>query len=106
MPATAPIKLTKTVVNAIKKPCEGEVRFWDKEVKGFCLRVYSTGRKVYALKYRVGGVQRWFTIGEHGSPWTPDQARDEAVDILHGATKGNDAQMQKLERRRDLTVAQ
>ncbi|MDB5480680.1 MAG: Integrase [Caulobacteraceae bacterium] len=45
---------------------------------GFCLRIYppSTkapeGRRVYGVKYRVGRTQRWFRIGEHGSPWTPD----------------------------------
>jgi hypothetical protein len=26
------------------------------------------GRRVYVLKYRVNGRQRWFTIGRHGSP--------------------------------------
>ena len=30
--------------------------------------------KVYGLKTRVSGRQRWFTIGKHGAPWTPDTA--------------------------------
>ena len=34
------------------------------------------------LKFRVGGKQRWHTIGRHGSPWTPEQARKEARRIL------------------------
>ena len=100
------VRLTTSIVNAARKPSEGEVRIWDREVKGFCLRIYASGRKVYALKYRVGGTQRWYTIGEHGSPHSPEQARDEALDILRGATKGRDAQMQKLDRRKDLTVTQ
>jgi hypothetical protein len=32
----------------------------------------------YGLYYRTAeGRQRWFTIGEHGAPWTPELARDE-----------------------------
>ncbi len=27
---------------------------------------------------RIKGQQRWITIGEHGSPWAPEQARKEA----------------------------
>lgn len=100
------VRITKTVVNAVKKPAKGELRIWDKEIKGLCLRVYASGRKVYALKYRIGGTQRWYTLGEHGSPLTPEKARDDAMDILYGATKGRDAQMQKLDRRKDLTVTQ
>jgi integrase len=40
------------------------------------------------LKYRFGGTQHWFTIGKHGSPWTPDAARDKAKELLGDITKG------------------
>jgi integrase len=109
---TTRAKLTKRSVDAEPIPDAGESRVWDTELKGFCLRVYAKsrttpkGRRVYAVKYRVGRTQRWFTIGEHGSPWTPDEARDEADQVLHDATKGLDHQLAKLERRKDVTVAQ
>jgi integrase len=34
------------------------------------------------LRLRVDGRQRWYTIGKHGDPWTPDTARDEANRVL------------------------
>ncbi|MBV9995541.1 MAG: site-specific integrase [Caulobacteraceae bacterium] len=106
------VKLTKRAVDAAEIPAEGEGRVWDSELKGFCLRIYAPsrksakGRRVYAVKYRVGRAQRWYTIGEHGSPWTPDQAREAAEAVLHDAGKGIDHQAAKLERRADVTVAQ
>src|SRR5277367_2537721 len=48
---------------------------WDAEVKGFGLRVMPSGTRTYLLKYRAGARQRWFTIGQHGSPWTAEMAR-------------------------------
>lgn len=83
-------RITKAVVDATAAPSAGEVRVWDTAVKGFCLRVYASGRRTYAVKYRLGGRQRWATIGEHGAAWTPDAARGEAVDILRAASRGVD----------------
>src|SRR3546814_3271304 len=46
---------------------------WDDELKGFGVRVTSSGSKTYVFQYRMGGreakTQR-YTIGRHGSPWT------------------------------------
>lgn len=109
---TSRAKISKRTVDAAAIPGEGESRIWDTELKGFCLRVYpesrkaAKGRKVYAVKYRVGRTQRWFTIGEHGSPWTPDGAREAADTVLHDAGKGIDHQAAKLERRADATVGE
>lgn len=97
-------RLTKRVVDAAAKPATGEVRVWDDDLAGFCLRVYASGRKVYALKYRVAGRQAWMTIGEHCEALTPDQARDIAKDALHLARKGTDPTAAKKVKD-DLTVA-
>jgi integrase len=105
-------KIMKRTVDAEPIPERGESRIWDTELKGYCLRVYPVsrkspnGRKVYAVKYRIGRTQRWFTIGEHGSPWTPDTARTEADDVLSDARKGIDHQEAKLELRAALTVSE
>lgn len=64
-------KISKRSVDGAPIPAEGEARLWDTDLKGFLLRVYPSGRKVYAVKCRVGRVQRICTIGEHGSPWAP-----------------------------------
>ena len=103
--ASTKARIGKRTVDAVKTPAEGEVRLWDTELKGFFLRVYSTDRRVYALKYRTGPVQRIFTIGVHGSPWTPDQARDAAENALQRIKDGEDPSVEKKEARTALTVS-
>jgi hypothetical protein len=55
------------------------------DLKGFGLKVSPAGSKVYLVQYRLGGrearTQR-YTIGKHGSSWTPDKAREEAGRLL------------------------
>ncbi len=79
------VRITKTVVDKLEP---GEVR-WDSEVRGFGVRCQRQAKK-YVLKTRMNGRQRWFTIGEHGSPWTPDGARKEALSLLADIHKGTD----------------
>jgi len=70
-------KITNRVVDALGP---GQI-VWDAGVTGFGVRCQRAS-KVYLLKVRVNGRQRWFTIGQHGSPWTPDTARNKAKQIL------------------------
>jgi integrase len=85
------MKLSKRSIDGI---APGLKRFtvWDTELTGFGLDVTPGGAKVYVLKYKIAGRQRWLTIGRHGSPWTPDMARNEAmrlrVDIARGIDPG------------------
>ena len=98
--------ISKRSVDAVKAPAEGRSHLWDTSVKGFFLRVYPTGRRVYALKYRTGRVQRTYTIGVHGSPWTPEQARKAALDALERIRAGEDPASDKKAAREALTVAE
>jgi len=59
----------------------------DDELKGFDLRVWPSGRKVYIVKCRIKGRQRFITIGTHG-PVTAEQARIRAFEILSEAKGG------------------
>jgi integrase len=83
-------KITKRLVDAAKA---GDPILWDEEVKGFGLRVTPTGSKSYVLNYRDGrgrnATQHRITIGKHGSPWTPELARRQAL-RLRGAIAGGD----------------
>jgi len=54
---------------------------WDTTVRGFGVRRQRRD-PVYVLKYRFQGRQRFYTIGKHGAPWTPDTARSEALRLL------------------------
>lgn len=92
-------RITLRLIDATAAPREGELRIWDTDVRGFALRITPTGRKSYCLKYRYHGRQRWLTIGEHGSPWTPDTARTRAKEALYQASHGEDPQAIKIETR-------
>lgn len=104
MPAR--VKLTKRLVEAVRTSAANEERLWDSEVPGFVLRAFPNGRRSFGLKYRVGGRQRWFTIGEYGAPFTVEQARERARAILADARDGVDRQTQKEETRQAPTVAE
>ncbi|MCL7153706.1 Arm DNA-binding domain-containing protein, partial [Escherichia coli] len=66
-------KITKSSVDALVASDRAEF-LWDPELKGFGVKVEASGAKSYVLQYRLGGrgsrVRR-YTIGRHGSPWTP-----------------------------------
>jgi integrase len=62
---------------------------WDTTVRGFGVRRQRRDA-FYVLKYRVGGKQRFVTIGRHGSPWTPETARREAQRLLGAVASGAD----------------
>ncbi len=85
-------KITKRTVDAAKP---GATRYviWDSEVSGFGLRVGTSGRKVYLLKYRIGGgrkgTRREPVIGKHGD-LTPDQARQIALEWMAEVRRGGD----------------
>lgn len=100
-------RITKRTVDAVVTPTteDGEARVWDTDLKGFFLRVYPSGRRVYALKYRLGPLQRIFTIGVHGSPYTPEMARDAADAALRRVADGEDPATIKKEEREALTVS-
>lgn len=77
-------KITKRTVDAAQ-PGPKEMFVWDEDLRGFGLRITPKGSKSYVLQYRMGGresrAQR-YTIGKHGSPWTPEGARKEAERLL------------------------
>lgn len=79
--------ITKRAVDAIPLPERGKRAYlWDETLKGFGCMVTDKGSKSYLVQYRIGGrgsQTRRVTIGRHGSPWTPDTARDRAKELLH-----------------------
>jgi integrase len=62
---------------------------WDDRVIGFGARRQTKG-VFYYLRYRRNGSQVMRSIGRHGSPWTPDTARNEALRLLGGVVGGDD----------------
>lgn len=80
---------------------------WDGAVTGFCARRQNGDAVTYLVRYRTEeGRQRWHKIGQHGAPWTPDTARDEAKRILGEAAKGADPAAERRAKRKAETVNQ
>jgi integrase len=94
-------KVTKRTVDQLQS---GVV--WDGEIKGFGVRCRASGARYYVLKLRVGGRQRWITIGRHGSPWTPDTARREALKLLGLKAAGKDPASERDQQKRAVTIAE
>jgi integrase len=83
----------------------GEIS-WDAAVPGFGARRQSSA-VAYVLKFRTaGGRQRWFTIGRHGAPWTPETARAEAQRLLGEVAKGNDPSAERHATRNAISMAE
>jgi integrase len=98
------MKLTKKFVEGLD--AEAADRFyWDESPKGFGVKVTAKGKKVFVVQTRLNGRTRRATIGEFGSPWSVDQAREEALSLLSQFARGKDPVLEKKAARvRGITV--
>jgi integrase len=87
-------KITIRSVEALGAEGGKEATLRDSLLAGFEIRVRPSGAKVYGIRYRTGrgrdAPMRRYTIGKHGSPWTPDEARAEAKRLLGLVAHGKD----------------
>ena len=80
---------------------------WDPKLPGFGARRQKSEAVSYILFYRTKeSRQRWFTIGRHGAPWTPETARVEARRLLGEVADGVDPATDKQSKRKATTVAE
>lgn len=102
-------RISLSVVKAAL-PKERDYFLWDRDLKGFGVKVCSGGRKSYVCKYRYGhgrkAPTRRVTIGAHGSPWTPDAARKEASRILGLVSQGRDPARERQLSKEIFTVSE
>ena len=97
---------TRIGLREVRKLAPGDT-VWDAAVPGFGARRQKGKAVAYVLKYRTAeGRQRWFTIGRHGAPWTPDTARDEAKRLLGDVAHKADPAAEKIAMRKAATVAE
>jgi len=95
-------RITKPAVDSAAAGLK-DIFLWDDELRGFGLRTTPTGSKSYVFQYRMGGREapsRRYTIGRHGSPWTPQTARKEAERLAIMIARGVDPVEAEHERRR------
>ena len=105
----APKRISKSIVDDEPLPAKGcRTMIWDSDIKGFGVRITPAGVKTYLLRYRMGerGTPiRTLTIGQHGSPWTPEQARKRAAELLLQVRSGRDLVAER-EREAERTLAE
>ena len=98
--------ITKRLVDALR-PGRGEYFVWDRDLKGFALRVQLSGEKSYVVKYRSGSGRgaptRRVTLGPVGT-LTPDEARRLAKTTLGSVAHGLDPAALKAPERRAWTL--
>lgn len=95
------LKLTKTNIDRVAKPgSKADVLYWDRDTKGFGLRVTPTGLSKFIAQGRVRGTTKdvRVTIGTYGA-WTVDEARRRADEYRHQFEQGIDPREVERERR-------
>ena len=98
-------RVTKRSVDELT-PTDRQSFLWDGELRGFGVKVSPAGIKSYVYQYRMGGREsstRRYSIGKHGSPWTPATARKEAERVAILIAQGIDPNAANAERRRQAT---
>ena len=83
-------KLTKRVVDALKPLRVRDIFVWDRELRGFGVRVKPSGVKSYLVQFRdADGRTRRLVLGQHGV-LTPETARALARERLYEVLRGAD----------------
>src|SRR5215213_3799011 len=89
--------LTKRTIDATKPDGSGDRFVWDDEVKGFGLRMRSSGHKSFVFQFRIGGrggSSHRLTIGDYGAV-TPDQARRQAKHLAGAVAQGRNPAIER-----------
>ncbi len=91
-------RLTKTIVDVLE-PNAKDLVVWDRDLKGFAVKVTPTGKKIYFAFYRTqSGQQRKPSIGLHGK-LTTEEARQIARKWIAAAVSGQDISGDRQENR-------
>ena len=69
------------------RPQNKDIIIWDRDLPGFGVRVYPSGRKVYVVQARARGAPRRMTLGVHGE-LTAERARRRAAFVLQRIKAG------------------
>ena len=86
MPRRSTIRLTKRCVDALRV-ADHDTVFWDRDLAGFGVRVYRTGRKVYVVQTRGPEGLKRLSLGRHGTI-TAESARKRAAAVIDRIQRG------------------
>ena len=88
MPRRSELTLSKRTVDGLSVEGKDTV-FWDRDLPGFGVRVYPSGRKIYVVQSRGPGGLRRVSLGPHVE-LTAEQARKQAVGVIDRIKLGED----------------
>ncbi len=97
-------KLTKRFVDGVR-PGDGEAFHWDRDLPGFGLRVFPSGRRSYVVQYRAAGRTRRMALGAHGA-LSPDEARRQARQVLAAVGRGDNPAADRAAAKRAPSVSE
>lgn len=103
------IRLSKRTIDAVE-PRATRYEIWDADLTGFGLRVETSGRKTFLIRYRTDGggrkaTRRSMVVGQYGKV-TPEEARRKARQLLGSVANGDDPAAGRTAKRREMTVAE
>lgn len=88
MPKRGELTISKRTVDGLSVAAK-EAVFWDRELPGFGVRVYSSGSKMYVAQSRgPAGIKR-VSLGRHGET-TAEEARKQAAAAIARIKQGED----------------
>lgn len=70
------VRLNKKTIDGFR-PRTVRYDMFDADLPNFHIRIHPSGLKTFRMKYIAHGRQRVVQIGEHGHPWTAEEARKE-----------------------------
>ena len=83
------IRITKRTIDALSVD-KGDAVFWDRDLRGFGVRVHASGRKAYVVQTRgPGGRLKRVTVGRHGK-MTAEAARRAAAEVIDRVRRGEE----------------
>ncbi|MBU2837607.1 tyrosine-type recombinase/integrase [Acidithiobacillus thiooxidans] len=100
------IRLSKRAIDTFPLRQEGEspLFYRDRDLVGFGLKVTSQN-KVFIVEKRVNGKPKRVTIGTYGAPWTPENARNKAQQLLAVMAEGDlPTEIKRQERQRAVSL--
>jgi hypothetical protein len=96
-------RLTQRAIDSAKTPKTGQVFIRDGEIRGFALRITSSGSRAFVWDGRIRGRMVRITIGRYPA-LSLDEARAKAFGIRHEIAIGLDPKRALSEERRQPTV--
>ncbi|STX50457.1 phage integrase [Legionella busanensis] len=84
------LRLTKSIIDKLEPiPGKDQSFYRDENLKGFALRITSSGMKSFIVETRINGKVKRVTIGKYGNI-TAKEARKQAKSLLGSVAKGDD----------------